>query len=221
MENRRGAVTALAMKRAGRPKAGSDGELRARILDAAAEEFAEKGFTGARIENVAKAAGCNRAMVYFYFGAKDALFQAVLDEAAEHRRTQMGAQPMTLADGLVYWFGQNLAEPRRIRLIMQEALAPALASAKALRRKAYLDGQLAVVRAFQQAGLLRADLDPHHLLTAFLALTSFPACFPSVAAIALDRSEGEATNAEWAEALRSIAAVLLPPSGDDSAPPAH
>lgn len=205
------------MKRAGRPKGASEGELEARILDAAAEEFAEKGFTGARIENVAKAAGCNRAMIYFYFGAKEALFQAVLDEAAEHRRSQMGAQPMSLADGLVYWFGQNLAEPRRIRLVMQEALAPPLASARPLRRKAYLDGQLAVVRAFQQAGLLRSDLDPHHLLTAFLALTSFPACFPAVAAIALDRAEGEATNAEWAVALRAIAGVLGPMAGDDSA----
>jgi TetR/AcrR family transcriptional regulator len=209
------------MKRVGRPKGAGDGELKARILDAAAEEFAAKGFTGARIENVAKAAGCNRAMVYFYFAAKEALFQAVLDEAAEHRRTQMGAQPMTLADGLVYWFGQNVAEPRRIRLVMQEALAPPLVSAKPLRRKAYLEGQLAVVRAFQQAGLLRADLDPHHLLTAFLALTSFPACFPSIASITLDRPEGEAATAEWAQALRAIAAVLVPPSGDDSAPAPH
>jgi TetR/AcrR family transcriptional regulator len=209
------------MKRVGRPKGAGDGELKARILDAAAEEFAAKGFTGARIENVAKAAGCNRAMVYFYFGAKEALFQAVLDEAAEHRRTQMGAQPMTLADGLVYWFGQNVAEPRRIRLVMQEALAPPLVSARPLRRKAYLEGQLAVVRAFQQAGLLRADLDPHHLLTAFLALTSFPACFPSIASITLDRPEGEATTAEWAQALRAIAAVLVPLSGDDSAAAPH
>jgi AcrR family transcriptional regulator len=179
-------------------------------LDAAAEEFAEAGYSGARIERVAGRAGCNRALVYFHFGGKAELFEAVLDAAADHRVEQMAGQPRSLAEGLVYWFGRNFAEPRRIRLVMQEALAPPLAARPPRHRRAYLEQQLGVVKAFQGAGLLRDDMDPRHLLTMFLALTSFPACFPKVAAAALEAEEDEALVAEWSSCLIEVAAILSP-----------
>jgi TetR/AcrR family transcriptional regulator len=201
----------------GRPKGRAEGEMRKRILEAAADEFARVGFDGARIERIAEAAACNRSLVYFYFGGKPALFEAVLNEAAEHREKQMAAQPTSLAEGLIYWFRQNMAEPRRIRLIMQEALAPPLPSGLPERRRQYLERQLQVVKAFQAAGLLRSDLDPHHLLTLFLAVTSFPACFPKVATVSL-RAGGEAEMlTEWSAGIADLAALLQPAPVDPSA----
>ena len=205
-------VTAMTRQR-GRPRGPSDGEMRKRIVEAAAEEFARVGFEGARIERIAERAACNRSLVYFYFGDRAGLFQAVLNEAAEHREAQMGAQPATLADGLVYWFGQNWEEPRRIRLIMQEALAPSAALPTADRRGQYLARQLEVVKAFQAAGLLRADLRPQHLLTLFLAITSFPACFPRVAAASLAAADEAEVRREWSACLRAVAELLGPEAG--------
>jgi len=49
---------------------------KARLLDAACSEFAEYGIAGARVERIAAAAGCNKAMIYRYFDDKDALFDA-------------------------------------------------------------------------------------------------------------------------------------------------
>jgi AcrR family transcriptional regulator len=49
---------------------------KARLLDAARDEFAEYGIAGARVERIAAAAGCNKAMIYRYFDNKDALFDA-------------------------------------------------------------------------------------------------------------------------------------------------
>ncbi|HWT13136.1 MAG TPA: TetR/AcrR family transcriptional regulator [Allosphingosinicella sp.] len=196
----------------GRPKGLPEGEMKKRILEAAADEFARVGFEGARIERVASAADCNRSLVYFYFGDKAGLFEAVLNEAAEHREQQMAAQPSSLAQGLIYWFGQNMAEPRRIRLIMQEALAPPLPTGLPQRRKQYLERQLRVVEAFQSAGLLRADLDARHLLTLFLAVTSFPACFPKVAAVSLAAEGEEQMLEKWSAALAELAALLQPPA---------
>src|SRR5579864_5983765 len=49
---------------------------KARLLDAARDEFAEYGIAGARVERIAAAAGCNKAMIYRYFDDKDALFDA-------------------------------------------------------------------------------------------------------------------------------------------------
>ena len=195
----------------GRPSGAEAGQLRARILDAAAREFAEVGFRGARIERIARDAGCNRALVYFYFKDKVGLFQAVLDDAAEYRAGQMAAQPRTLAEGMIYWFRRNMAEPRRIRLIMQEALAEDPDTPIPPRRIDYLGRQLDVVKAFQAAGLLRADMDPHHLLTIILALTSFPASFPRVAAVSLDAPDEAALAEQWSDCLARMAALLAPP----------
>ena len=53
---------------------------RERILKAATAEFAEKGFGDARVDEIARRAGINKRMLYHYFGNKDELFQAVLEE---------------------------------------------------------------------------------------------------------------------------------------------
>jgi AcrR family transcriptional regulator len=50
---------------------------RQRILAAAVEEFAALGIAGARVNHIAEVAGCNKAMLYAYFGNKDQLFDAV------------------------------------------------------------------------------------------------------------------------------------------------
>ena len=198
------------MKR-GRPQGAAEGALKARIVAAAASEFARAGYEGARIEAIAGKAGCNRAMIYFYFDGKRGLFEAALNAAADQRTAQIEGQPETLGDGLIYWFRRNLADPERIRLVMQEALADLPADARPTHRRAYLDQQLGVVRAFQGAGLLRADLDPRHLLTLFLAVTSFPACFPKVAGAALGVEGDEAAlRRTWEDGLRDLAALLGP-----------
>ena len=56
-----------------------ESERRAEILDAAFEEFSEKGYKGATIKGIARAAGLQSpALIYWYFPDKDALFREVL-----------------------------------------------------------------------------------------------------------------------------------------------
>ncbi len=56
-----------------------ESERRAQILDAAFEEFSEKGYKGATIKGIARAAGLQSpALIYWYFPDKDALFREVL-----------------------------------------------------------------------------------------------------------------------------------------------
>jgi TetR/AcrR family transcriptional regulator len=54
------------------------GEPRERILSAAAEVFAEHGFAGAGVDDIARRAGVNKAMLYYHIGDKAALHAAVL-----------------------------------------------------------------------------------------------------------------------------------------------
>lgn len=51
---------------------------RDRILSAAALEFAQRGFAGARVERIAAAAGVNKQLLFHYFGSKRGLHDAAL-----------------------------------------------------------------------------------------------------------------------------------------------
>src|SRR5271155_3852785 len=59
----------------GRPE-----ESRAAILKAAVAEFADYGIAGARTDAIARTARVNKALLYYYFKDKDALYSAVLDQ---------------------------------------------------------------------------------------------------------------------------------------------
>ena len=56
---------------------------RSRILDAAVREFSENGLAGARTEQIAEIAGVNKALLYYYFKSKEALYRAALETVAQ------------------------------------------------------------------------------------------------------------------------------------------
>jgi AcrR family transcriptional regulator len=51
------------------------------ILDVATSEFADQGFAGARVDEIAARTRTTKRMIYYYFGSKEALFVAVLERA--------------------------------------------------------------------------------------------------------------------------------------------
>jgi TetR/AcrR family transcriptional regulator len=57
-------------------------QARARILEAALSEFSAHGLAGARTEQIAEAAGVNKALLYYYFENKEKLYVAALEAAA-------------------------------------------------------------------------------------------------------------------------------------------
>ena len=60
---------------------------RAEILDAATHEFAEHGYSGARVDEIAERTRTTKRMLYYYFGSKEGLFVAVLERAYAEIRT--------------------------------------------------------------------------------------------------------------------------------------
>jgi AcrR family transcriptional regulator len=51
------------------------------ILDVATKEFAERGFSGARVDEIAERTRTTKRMIYYYFGSKERLFVEVLERA--------------------------------------------------------------------------------------------------------------------------------------------
>lgn len=102
---------------------------RERILKAATAEFAEKGFGDARVDEIARRAGINKRMLYHYFGNKDELFQAVLEEIYDticFSGQSLDFDSMSPRDGLMalvdFVWNYYLANPESIRLLNTENL---------------------------------------------------------------------------------------------------
>jgi len=97
------------------------------ILAVATREFAEKGLAGARIDVIADAMRTSKRMIYYYFGSKEGLYIAVLEEAYRRIReaeAQLHLDDLAPEDALRKLVGAtvdyHLADPDFTRLVMTE-----------------------------------------------------------------------------------------------------
>jgi AcrR family transcriptional regulator len=60
---------------------------RAEIMEVATREFARQGYDGARVDEIAAKTRTTKRMIYYYFGGKEGLFLAVLEQAYQHIRS--------------------------------------------------------------------------------------------------------------------------------------
>lgn len=152
------------------------------ILQAALAEYSEVGFQGARLENIARRCGKNKALIYRYFKDRDRLFEAALARLFRGREATRAAVPEDLGAALRYWFESTTADENFMRVIMREALnfqkdAPIVEDAF---RRAYYERQIEGLKAMQKAGMVAQDLPPRETFLALTALISWPVSFPQV-----------------------------------------
>jgi TetR/AcrR family transcriptional regulator len=68
---------------------------RRRVLAAAAAEFAARGFAGANVDRIARAARVNKAMIYYHFASKAALYREILRDMFEAVAVRVHAASQT------------------------------------------------------------------------------------------------------------------------------
>jgi AcrR family transcriptional regulator len=106
-------------------------DTRDRILDAAEHAFSEQGLAGARVAAIAAEAGVNKAMLFYYFGSKEGLYDAVLarmgDEVvsmAEAALSDASLPPEERLFAFLEGYRALLAaRPKFVRIVMHELLA--------------------------------------------------------------------------------------------------
>ncbi len=97
------------------------------IIAIATREFAEKGLSGARIDEIAALTQTSKRMIYYYYGSKEGLYLAVLEDAyARTRSAESGlhlddVEPVEALKKLVsFSIDYKLAHPDFVRLVMTE-----------------------------------------------------------------------------------------------------
>lgn len=133
-----------------------------RIVAAAREEFAARGYSGARVDRIAKAAGVNKQLLFYYYHSKRGLFQTVLKRGVNELEGALTALPATagrpldrLHDVLAAQFDFLASHPDLVTLLAHAERVDAAPFAPAIRRLVVL------LAEGQGLGQVRDDLDPH------------------------------------------------------------
>lgn len=201
------------------PKIKRDPEgTRRRILMAAAEEFANGGLFGARVDQIARRAETNERMLYYYFGSKEQLFTAVLEHAfsalteAERVLELDGVAPVEAVTRLAHFVWDYYRDhPELLRLINNENLHEARYLHKSTRIREMISPIVAmlgnVLTRGQKAGLFRNDVDQLRLYVTLSGLGYYIVSnrFTLAATLGRDFSAED----ERAEMVRMNTEVLL------------
>lgn len=184
---------------------------RGRILASALQEFAAKGFAGARVARIARRARVNKRMLYHYFGNKEDLFREIFDRKLRERAGWISEAPAELGASLAYWFQMACEDSDWIRLIQWEALGAGEGRViREAERRASLERTLEDLRARQRRGLVPGDLDVGHLLLTILGVLAYPLAFPQVTRMVTGkRAADPAFRRQHTEFLRRFADALV------------
>lgn len=175
------------------PKMGRKPETVRRICDAAELAFAELGLAGARTDEIARAAGVNKALLYYYFQSKDELYAAVLEgmflkqrAAIESARSAASRSPSASARYTSPPYQQELrayvngaidfvvANPHFPRLIQREMMNRSAQVRHLMRRfwlPTYKRLENAIRRGIKSGEFRRVDSE--HAVFSIIAMTVF------------------------------------------------
>ncbi len=164
-----------------RPRLGSRGrpeETRTAILQAAVREFAREGVAGARTDAIARAAKVNKALLYYYYRDKDALYGAALDHVFNERNAflmRVLAEDIPPGEKIVRYVGaffDYLAEhPSHREIVQREMVARGahMQRAAKLYMKPIYEELVKVLNQGIAAGIFR-PIDPLQFIPSMVAV---------------------------------------------------
>ncbi|MGE5144759.1 MAG: TetR/AcrR family transcriptional regulator [Acidobacteriota bacterium] len=133
-----------------------------RIVAAAKQEFAKRGFAGARVERIAREARVNKQLLFYYFQSKRGLFQAAVRRATEELEAALGTaaqlsgRPLDRLRQLLSTLYEFLElHPDLVALLANAERPDGTPLAPPIRRIVVL------LAEGQGLGLVRDDIDPH------------------------------------------------------------
>ena len=154
---------------------------RQNILAVARQEFAERGLSGGRVDAIAARMRTTKRMIYYYFGSKEGLYQAVLEQAyADIRNVELeldleSIDPVEAIRRMIsLTFDYEESHPEFIRLVAIENIHKGqhLVRSKTLRAQnvSVIRTLSRILESGRKAGAFRADvtaIDLHMMISAF------------------------------------------------------
>ncbi|MFO0551363.1 MAG: TetR/AcrR family transcriptional regulator [Polyangiaceae bacterium] len=189
-----------------------------RILDAAEQEFAARGYQGARLREIALGAGVQPALIHHYFADKQGLYEAVIHRAVDQMSTASWRVLETEKglEGIVRGFVDVMvdfseAHQNLLAIMRSEVLAGVGNLVDVVRDKtqALLEAVVQITQQLQGAGDLRPDIDPREMVRSGLSLILYPIVDAPVLELLLPDSHRDAEVTSSERRKRVITEVLL------------
>jgi len=153
-----------------------------RLLKAAFEEFSKRGFAGARVDEIASRAGANKALIYQYYGDKEALFKHVLECKMDEMGRIATDDPARFPEVIADFFDFYAANPWVVRLMSWEALDFGNKSVpNEAERKKHLAEHVSEIERFQELGVVDPDVDARQVLVTLIGMVQVWFSLPQVA----------------------------------------
>jgi AcrR family transcriptional regulator len=163
------------------PSRTEGGPVRQNIIDAARILFADKGYSGAKVDEIVVRARTTKPMVYYYFGSKERLFAAVLEDVYAGMREieqslKLAKLPALEAMSKVVQvtFDYHAANPEWVRLVSIANIHYAkhiLASETiASKNSAIVELMRGLLRRGIKEGVFRSDADALHIHLLIISL---------------------------------------------------
>ena len=157
---------------------------RRNIIEVATREFARKGLSGARVDEIAALTKTSKRMIYYYFGGKETLYIAVLEAAYRNIRSieetldlEHQSPEAALRTLVAFTFDYQNAHPEFLRLVMNENILDGryLSRSKVIRRlnTTVIDALRTLLRRGERQGVFRRGIDPIELHMSISALCVF------------------------------------------------
>lgn len=150
---------------------------RADILQAALEEFAERGFDGATVRGIAARIDLTHGMIRYHYDNKEQLWFAAVEHLFERQFEFLkfsDAEELEFPRGTRARFAKFLRRyvyycakyPEHARILMQETVSPTPRMRKALKQQLRVPHQTAVeeIRMLQENGVLKMDAPPASIM---------------------------------------------------------
>lgn len=154
-----------------------------KILASARNEFADKGFEGARVDRIASAAGVNKAMIYYHFTSKERLYETILEELFGRARAFLDrvlAEEMTLEvrlSELARFYADVFTSSPELRPIVLREMAGGGERIRAMFSRTILEVEAPRrMRALVGEGIRKGALrrvDPAHAVISFIGMNLF------------------------------------------------
>jgi len=157
--------------------------VRDRLLGAALNLFADRGYDGVAVDEIVEAAGVNKRMVYHYFGSKEGIYSAVLEQAYEQLRASEekffaprkthGNPRKAMRDLVGLNFEFLRSHPEFVRLLLWENLQRGTHLGKtgpAVSKSPMLAHLQALLDAGVAEGSFRRGLDARQVLVSLIGL---------------------------------------------------
>lgn len=186
--------------------------VRDRIFKYALREFADKGYSGARLDRIAELARTKKRMIFYYFKSKEGLFTSVMESAWAQVPEVLDIRPEEI---LPFWCAFSLRNREWARIQIWERSDGKLRKImNEDKRRSYWRKEIEKIDQWRPTRKKCIPISSAHLLLLMLGIETIPIAYPNLVKLLIGKDLSDPKfQPEWIEVCKTVGEFLI--GGED------